>query len=479
MRIFHVAAECYPAAKAGGLGDVLGALPKYIQDEAHEASVIIPGYHTSWILSQTWNDVYTTLVRLNTIEVPIRVLQCANDKLGFSLFTIDIPGFFDRPGIYADPKSGFGYSDEIERNILFQQAALKFIQHINSADIIHCHDHHTGLIPFMVKHCPEFKSLENIPTVFTIHNGQYHGAFSWDKSHLLPWYDGHARGLLDWGNTINPLATGIKCCWKLTTVSNGYLNEIQYQAKGLESLIRQELGKAVGIVNGIDTKVWNPRTDPMIKQNLKKDISTYKYHNKIALKEQFKFDENLPLITFIGRLVYEKGADLLPDAIAKFLYEGGKAAFIVLGTGDPGIRDAFLRIKPYFENFFDTSIGYNEQLSHQLYAGSDFLVMPSRVEPCGLNQLYAFKYGTIPIVRNTGGLSETVQDISEDHGNGIKFNDLSIDAITSSFRRAAELYTQKEYFNNLRKDVLNLDFSWEKAASNYLTIYTSLNQLTK
>ncbi len=478
MRILHVAAECYPAAKAGGLGDVVGALPKYLELASQEAAVIIPGYHLPWILQQNWNRVFSGTIRLNNQQVPFHVMECDSEELGFSFFSVDIPGLFDRNGIYADPASGMPYADEVERYIAFQQAVLKFIQHIGGIDIIHCHDHHTGLIPFMVKHCPEYRSLSAIPTVFTIHNGQYHGAFSWEKAYLLPWYDANARGLLDWDNLVNPMATAIKCCWRLTTVSNGYLQELQYQANGLEILLRQERMKSIGIVNGIDTQVWNPSTDSMIAFPYKGDVDSFKKENKLKLKEHFHFHEEFPLITFIGRLVYEKGADLLPDAIAKFLYEGGKASFVVLGTGDPGIRDAFLRIKPFFENYFDTSIAYNEKLSHQLYAGSDFLVMPSRVEPCGLNQLYSFRYGTVPIVRSTGGLAETVTDLSQPDGNGLKFNDLTIDAISNSFHRAVEVFHQTNALKKIRERILHLDFSWEKAALHYIQIYQSLKNPT-
>jgi starch synthase len=315
-----------------------------------------------------------------------------------------------------------------------------------------------------------------IPSIFTIHNGQYHGAFSWEKSALLPWYDANSRGLLDWSNTINPLATGIKCCWKLTTVSNGYLHELQYQAAGLESLIRQESAKSTGIVNGIDTQVWNPATDPMIDSTLTGNIAEFKLKNRIALKNHFNIQNDLPLITFIGRLVYEKGVDLLPEAIYRFISEGGKASFVILGTGDPGIRDAILNIQKLLGGFIDTSIQYNEKLSHQLYAGSDFLIMPSRVEPCGLNQLYAFRYGTIPIVRNTGGLAETVKDISEENGNGIKFNHADPGAISHAFHRAAELFNNQDKLNKKRQQIVDLDFSWKTAAKHYLHIYYSVKQ---
>lgn len=474
MRIAHIAAECYPAAKAGGLGDVAGALPKYLQAEGHDVAVIIPGYHTKWILEQDWEEVFSTTVRMLHLHVPCRVMECNSENLGFTLFAIYIPGFFDRPGIYMDPGSGHGYGDETERWLLFQQAALKFVQFIGGIDILHCHDHHTGLIPFMVKHCPEYRSLAQVPTIFTIHNGQYHGSFSWDKAGLLPWYDAQARGLLEWDHVINPLAAGIKCCWRLTTVSNGYLNELYYQANGLETLLRQEAMKSVGIVNGIDSLIWDPKTDPMIDSHLKEDVTKFKNANRQALKKHFQIRDGVPLITFIGRLVFEKGVDLLPEAIFKFISEGGEAAFVILGTGEPGIRDAILHVQHHLSGFVDTSIQYNETLSHQLYAGSDFLVMPSRVEPCGLNQLYSFRYGTIPLVRNTGGLAETVIDLSEENGNGFKFNDANSDAIAGSFHRAAALYREKKVLQKIRQHILHLDFSWEKAARHYLHVYFSV-----
>jgi starch synthase len=326
----------------------------------------------------------------------------------------------------------------------------------------------------MIKHCPEYRALSEIPTMFTIHNGQYHGAFSWSRSWILPWYDANANGLLDWDHNINPLACAIKCCWKFSTVSGGYLNELRYAANGLESLINMEFHKAYGIVNGIDNQVWDPKNDPLLAYPLVENIDEYKAQNKQVIAERFAIQADLPLITFIGRLVGEKGADLIPGAIMRFLEQGGQASFVVLGTGDPALRDVFMQMRERLWSYFDTSIEYNEQLSHQLYAGSDFLMMPSRVEPCGLNQLYSFRYGTIPIVRSIGGLAETVTDVSQWEGNGLRFDDLSEDALCRSFHRAAELYHRKDILVPLRERIMKLDFSWEKAADTYISIYKTL-----
>ncbi len=478
MNILHIAAECYPAAKAGGLGDVVGALPKYLNQAGHKAAVLIPGYRQKWIINQPFEHIWSGLVRLGDIKIPVHIRRHTGDSLGFELLIADIPGLFDREGIYTDPQSGFCYSDETERYIVFQQCALQYIQSLDEKpNVIHCHDHHTGLIPFMVKHCPEYRNLSHIPTIFTIHNGVYHGSFGWSKAWILPWYDADANGLLDWAGNINPLACGIKCCWKLTTVSPGYLLELLASSNGLEWLIRNELPKSQGILNGIDTQVWDPESDPLIENRFYNDISRFKSDNKAVLRKRFDIHADQPLITFIGRLVAEKGADLLPDAIAKFLHEGGKASFVVLGTGDPNLKDAFLTMKHHFTSWFDTSIEYNEALSHQLYAGSDFLVMPSRVEPCGLNQLYAFRYGTIPIVRATGGLADTVTDVSQPNGNGIRFDHFSVDALAASFHRATAVYHHPEAMNQLRAHNMSLDYSWEKAANSYIHIYQSTQHL--
>lgn len=475
MKILHLAAECYPAAKAGGLGDVVGALPKYLVKAGHQVRVMIPAYRLPWMAQQEFEHRWSGLVRLGAVKVPVHLVQLKESTLGFDFWMVDVPGLFDRPGIYANPQSGYGYADETERYLVFQQAILQYlIETGDLPEVIHCHDHHTGLVPFMLKHCPEFRSLQNIPTIFTIHNGQYHGAFSWSKAWMLPWYDADANGLLDWAGQINPLACAIKCCWKLTTVSPGYLMELLQSSNGLEWLMRNELPKSSGILNGIDTEVWNPFTDPLIAARMDEDIAHFKQENKMVLAQRFNIRDNMPLITFIGRLVAEKGADLLPGAIERFLHEGGQASFVVLGTGDPSLKDAFMQMKHHFVSWFDTSLEYNETLSHQLYAGSDFLVMPSRVEPCGLNQLYAFRYGTVPIVRSTGGLADSVKDISTPEGNGIRFDHFNTEALSASFHRAVALYHHPGAMEQLRERNMQLDHSWENAAQNYTRLYSSI-----
>lgn len=478
MKILHISAECYPAAKAGGLGDVSGALPKYLNDVGMDTGVVMPRYHTRWLNEQSFTPVYKGAVRLHLHYVPFSIEKIYGDPLGFPLYVVNVPYMFDRPGIYIDPGTGEGYRDNLQRYLVFQQAVLQWILHApGKPALLHCHDHHTGLIPFFIKYAPEYQALADIPTVFTIHNGEYHGSFSWENMYLLPYFLGSARGLLDWSNLINPLATGIKTSWRVTTVSPTYLQELMQHSNGMEWLLQHERYKSVGILNGIDTKVWDPETDRYIVHHLiDNDWEDFKQSNKQALLQAFSFDPALPLITFIGRLAREKGGDMLPDLIQRVLSSGMQVNILVLGTGDSRTMDRLNQLSHQFRGRFDVALQYNESIAHQLYAGSDFIFMPSRVEPCGLNQMYAMRYGTIPIVRTVGGLKDTVIDIGmpDGSGRGIRFDQFSVEDAHHAVYRALELYHQPEVFRKLRENISALDFSWEQSARQYRDIYESL-----
>lgn len=467
--------ECFPAAKYGGLGDVVGALPIYLNRASVSTAVIIPKFRTPWLNRQTFREVFSGRIRLDRELVEFNILEVRDDRPGFPLYVADIPGKFDRPGIYGDPGGGW-YDDETARNLCFQQAVLQWVVSMQwKPQILHCHDHHTGLIPFMVKHCPEFQSLRDIPTVFTIHNGAYHGAFSWNDVRMLPFFEADARGLLDWGDAISPLAAGIKCCWRLTTVSRGYLEELQRDSNGMEALIRHEMPKARGIINGIDDELWDPVTDGLIAHPLAGDIDDFKKKNKDRLLDHFRIIPDLPIVTFIGRLVHEKGADIIPATIRRMLGTGTQVGFVVLGTGDRALMETLAQMKNEMSGYFDVALEYNEALAHQLYAGSDFLFMPSRVEPCGLNQMYACRYGTVPIVRSVGGLSDTIPDIGDEGGRGIRFNNFTVEDTSRSLFRASRVYARPEVFGNLRKRIMQVDFSWKKSAADYIRMYDELS----
>jgi len=470
--IFHFAAECYPVAKVGGLADVVGALPKYQQKAGLKASVIIPYYDKPFIKTHTFVDVYQGYIQQGADYYPYSVLKELNNSLGFELFLIKIPGLLDRPEVYS-------YPDEREQFLAYQHAALDWLCAASiRPDIIHCHDHHAGFIPFYIENVQQFDFLKGTPTVATVHNGQYQGWLDWDNAFLLPSFDTWKWGLLDWNGLINPLAALIKCCWAYTTVSEGYLQELYQEANGLESLFLAEKEKSYGIVNGIDTDVWDTKIDSMLTANFGiTTIAKGKQLNKVALCSTYHLDENLPLIAFIGRFALEKGADILPSTLIKALTEfKGQLNFLILGSGDKKLEQALEQISKDYPEHFALYIGYNEELAHQVYASADYLFMPSRVEPCGLNQLYAMRYGTVPIVRSTGGLRDTVKDINTADGYGILFENATVEDAVEALQRAIDFWhkTNTNTFSLLRKKLMKLDFSWERSSTKYTELYNKL-----
>jgi starch synthase len=327
----------------------------------------------------------------------------------------------------------------------------------------------------MVKYCPAYQQLSPIPTVFTIHNGQYQGAFSWRNAHLLPPYEGTARHWLEWNGAVNPMAAAVKTAWAVTTVSESYLYELHQSSLGLESLFKQEWRKEFGILNGIDAQVWDPSTDPMVLHKLENgEIESFKEKNKKTLCEWFGLPADKPIVCFIGRLVGEKGADLLPDTFRRFIHAGAKVSFLVLGTGEPWVQNEFRRMAYEYPGQFNAVIDYNEALAHQIYAGSDFLIMPSRVEPCGLNQMYAMRYGTVPIVRSVGGLKDTVPDIgmTDGSGRGIRFDHFSVeDAYHAVYRAVSMFNNDSTTMKWLQHQIMAIDFSWENVITRYVSVY--------
>ena len=476
MNIIHISAECYPVAKAGGLGDVVGALPKYLNRIGHRASVVLPHYHNKWLQEAETEMIYEGKAPLGSGNFSFRVSRLKSPELGYDLYLIDIPGRFDRPGVYLDPWSGYPYWDEKERFFSFQIAALDWIIQLDKRpDIIHCHDHHTALIPFMMNHSFRYSDLKMTPSVLTIHNGEYQGRYDFGSTSLLPEYDLSKTGLLDWNGGLNALAAGIKSAWKVSTVSKGYLKELQNHCHGLEWLLRHESQKSVGILNGIDSEVWDPETDPYLEENFTlRNYKVGKSKNKESLCNYFQLDPDKPFFGFIGRLVREKGADLIPDLIRECKHRGIEASFLVLGTGDPFLHSVFEQLEGNLVGYFDSRLEYNEKLAHLIYAGCDFLLMPSRVEPCGLNQLYAMRYGTIPLVRKTGGLADTVVDIQHEDGYGLVFENFELQEAVDAVFRAIELYKKDKKLSMVRRKIMNLDFSWSKAAENYVEMYKSL-----
>ncbi|MBL0146680.1 MAG: glycogen synthase [Chitinophagaceae bacterium] len=471
MEILHVSAESYPYAKAGGLADVVGALPKYQQQLGHVVKVVVPMHRTKFLYDNEWDTVHKGAIMLASTFLEYTIIKEKTNKLGFDFYCVDIFGLLDRQKVY-------GYDDDTERFVAFQIAVVDWLSNWqHRPDVVHVHDYHAGLIPFMMRHCYVYNHLAGIPAVLTIHNAQYQGWMGWDKANYLPNWDSWHRGLLEWDNTINPLACAVKCADKVTTVSPSYMEELRYSANGLEKLFEYEKGKCTGILNGIDTLVWNTQTDTYILDNFSaKDVVAGKKLNKKKLCDDFDLDIDKPLFIYIGRLVGEKAAELLPQAIID-CYEkvDSKINFLILGSGDPSVERQLERMRSHFMGYYNSQIGYNEKLAHQMYAGADFLLMPSRVEPCGLNQMYALRYGTIPIVRNTGGLKDTVKDIGEPNGYGINFNEPTVNDIVYSVTRALELYNAPKKMQAIQKQIMAIDNSWDKSAESYIQLYNEVH----
>lgn len=466
MKIIHISAECYPVAKVGGLADVVGALPKYQNELGMESMVLMPFYNTTFTQQNTFKRIHSGAIKLGAASLSYTIRRLQKKPLGFELFLVDIPELLHTPYVYSN--------EDTERFLAFQIAALDWMhQLVTLPDIVHCHDHHTGLVPFMMSHADTYKTFRSIPSVTTIHNAEYQGWFSHDKVNLLPKFPKEKTGLLDWDRVINPLATAIKCAWRVTTVSPSYMEELKTEANGLEALIQAESAKCVGILNGIDTKVWNTETDSFLIKNYKKTtVQSGKKANKKWLCEQFGLDVRNPLFVFIGRLVGEKGADLFPEVFKKAL-KNAKISILLLGSGNEAVEKELIALKETHQGKYNAFIGYDESLAHKMYAGADFLLMPSRVEPCGLNQMYSLHYGTIPVVSSVGGLKDTVVDISKG-GFGFSHDQITVKDIHKALKRAALFYEDTASFKKTRVHIMKLDHSWDASAAQYINLYESL-----
>ncbi|MEN5194613.1 glycogen synthase [Sphingobacterium faecium] len=470
MKVIHLSVECFPVAKVGGLADVVGALPKYQRKLGIDASVVMPWYDRKFTQENKFDQIAMGSFYQGSEQLHYEIWKEASDQLGFPLYLIRIPGKLDREEVYC-------YPDEAEQWLSFQHAFLHWLKADQiMPDLINCHDHHVGLVPFLLKYSHDFQQFSSVKTLFTVHNGQYQGWMNWNKGILMPSFDTWRWGLLDWDGLINPMAAAVKCCDAFSTVSEGYLKELFVDANGLQDLFKAESQKGYGIVNGIDTEYWNPMLDTLIHTHYDStSVKKGKYENKKALCEQYKLDPSLPLMSFIGRFAIEKGADLLAEIIAQLLGKvKAKMSIFILGSGDQDIQAALQQVMEKYPQQLAVYFGYNESLAHQVYAATDLLLMPSRVEPCGLNQLYALQYGTIPVVRGIGGLRDTVIDIQEPNGYGIVFPEARVTDATEGVIRALKIVAQADLLSEVRDKEMNLDFSWHKSAQKYLDLYTKL-----
>lgn len=481
MKVLMASSEVDPFAKTGGLADVVGALPKALTEHGIESCVVMPFYRS---VAKNGHDVKKID---KTIAVPIGERNVTAEVLVGRLPGSDVPvyflkadQYFDRDELYGTPNGDF--KDNCERFVFFSRGVLELVKTLNlQADVIHSHDWQAALIPVFMRTIYK-EAMASVKSVMTIHNLAYQGTFwHWDM-HLtgLDWKHFNWKELEFYGK-INFLKGGTVFADAVTTVSKGYAAEIQTKEYGcgLEGVLRERVGVLTGIVNGIDYGKWDPLTDPLIpaKYGVRKPDGKAKC--KEALQKKCRLDAlpKTPLIGCIGRLAEQKGVDLVVNAVETFA--PADAQFVILGTGEARYQDMLAAIGAKYPGRLSLNLAFNERLAHEIEAGSDMFLMPSRYEPCGLNQLYSLKYGTIPIVRRTGGLADTIADCTDEAlkkgtGTGFVFNDYDPAKCREAVGRALTLFRDRRKWEKVVKTAMTQDWSWKRSAREYIELYCRL-----
>jgi len=468
-----VASEAVPFAKTGGLADVAGALPRALARLGHDVEVVIPRYRGV----TAGERVGRITVGLGPRPLDAGVYAVFAD--GVRTVFIDQPAYFDRDGIYGT--QGQDFADNPERFAFLAHAALRWAALTGARyDVIHAHDWQAGLIPVILSmSSPSVPSLTKVPVVFTIHNLAYQGVFEAEWLPRLGLGGSLMRvdGLEYWGR-ISFLKAGIVFSHMVTTVSPRYAEEIQTAqfGFGFDGILRERAGKLVGIVNGIDYDQWNPAMDPHLAEPFDADHLEGKVASKRRVLEVFGFPVNettlaRPLIGMVSRLVDQKGFDLLQAAADEL--PGLGASFVLLGTGDRRYEDLWRGLARRFPDVVAAHIGFDEGLAHLIEGGSDIFLMPSQFEPCGLNQMYSLRYGTVPLVRATGGLYDTVSnyDAATGEGTGFTFHDYSPEALLGTLRWALAVYRDRDAWRRLQRAGMQRDHSWDSSARAYVSVY--------
>lgn len=486
LKIMYISSEIAPFAKTGGLADVSGALPKILKEKDHDVRLFMPKYASINERKYTLREV----IRLKNIKVPMGTkTEAANVKSAFlpdskvQVYFVENKEYFNRSELYIDPETNKDWPDNAERFIFFSRSALEILKILHwQPDIIHCNDWQTALIPLylktVLKDDPFFSDTHSL---LSIHNIAYQGIF---KDDILP-----IMGIPEdlyykespiefWGN-INFLKGGIVYADVINTVSKNYAKEIQKSdefGRGLQFALRKRKKDLYGIVNGIDYSIWDPETDKLIPKNYSRRDFSGKLENKKALVESLglPFDENTAVIGTVSRLTDQKGFDLIAEALEKMFKMN--IQYILLGTGDQKYHQLFEKLVKKYPDKLSVNLKFDNKLAHQIEAGCDMFLMPSQFEPCGLNQLYSLKYGTIPIVRATGGLIDTVKNISPDmkKGCGFVFMEYSASAMLHEIRRAIDAFRNKDEWRKLMIRAMQQDFSWQASAEKYEQLYEKI-----
>jgi starch synthase len=472
MKILFVASEGLPYSKTGGLADVVEALTKALRSMGHEVAVLLPRYRGNRIVATVLSSV--TVAMGDALRFPS--ICEAKPVNGVRYYCVDDPEYFDRAGIYGE--DGHDYADNAQRYTEFCRVAIEFAKRVWLPDVVHCHDWQAALVPVLLRtqHTTD-PVVRSLPVVFTIHNLAYQGLFA--RSAL------RAAGLpeslftmeaLEFYGKVNFLKGGLIQSNYLTTVSKRYAKEIQTPeyGSGLDGVIRARSDRLVGILNGADYGVWNPEVDPFIAQSYSaKDLAGKKECKKDVLSVFGLPAEDFgrPLLGIVSRFADQKGFDLIADISGELMKEN--LAIVVLGEGSREYERLFAALSKKYPEHIGLKIGYDNKIAHKVEAGADMFLMPSRYEPCGLNQMYSLRYGTVPIVRATGGLDDTIQNFDPEtgQGTGFKFEPYDSGALLRCIRKALKAYADGDGWQVLQRNGMARDFSWKASAAAYVSVY--------
>jgi starch synthase len=483
LDIAIASAECVPFAKVGGLADVAGALAKELDRLGHKVTVFLPRYRG---VNET-RFPGLGLVRAGELAIRLgeRVEPASVDigtvpHSGVRVVFVGHDGFFDRENPYVDPKTGKDWPDNAERFVFFNKAILESLSLMQwTPDVIHSNDYQAGLVPILLREgYGQDQRYARVGTLFSVHNVGYQGIFPSTALDLIGLSDDLAgpTGPLEYWGQVNFMKAAILYADLVNTVSERYAEEIQSGNEygfGLEGVLRGRTADLLGILNGIDVETWDPARDSLIPANFSASDMSGKRENKIRLLESMELpvEPDVPLFGIISRLVDQKGFDLF-ETIAGDLF-GGRLKVVVLGSGQPHYEELMRALRKKYPGKFAVAVEFNDKLAHLIEAGSDFFLMPSKYEPCGLNQMYSLRYGTIPIVRATGGLADTVHDYEFEtgKGNGFTFEAYTGEALLGAIKRALKLYQKKRPLKKLVTEIMQIDHSWGSAAAKYVAAY--------
>ena len=472
MNVLFVSTEAAPFAKSGGLGDVVGALPRELKKQGVDARVILPLY-------KSIHDRYINEMKyLTNYEVSLawRRQYCGVFEMeydGVIFYFIDNEQYFKREQYY-------GYYDDGERFAWYSRACLETLKHIPfEPDILHCSEWQTAMVPVYLKTLYKADSgYDHIRTVFTIHNIEYQGVFGPETLTELFGIDKKDSGLLFYDGDVNMMKAAVVACDRLVTVSPTYAEEISYPfyGHGLENIIKENEYKLCGILNGIDRKLFSPAKDKTIFANYSLKTLDKKKRNKAGLQEKLglEADPDAPLIGMVGRLAGHKGIDLVMRTFDDIMAYGTQ--FVLLGTGDEKYENFFLKKAEAYGGRAVAVLGFSGELANQIYAGADLFLMPSISEPCGLAQMIAMRYGTVPIVRETGGLADSVKPFNPvtGKGNGVTFSSVNAHDMLYAVSRALDYYKDHKLWNTLMTNAMKSDFSWKNSTMEYISVYEDL-----